>query len=406
MYGAELKRAGVEATLHVEDNYTKILQYQDHVMLDPSRLLQVVINLLTNAIKFTQYMDERRITIHLSASRKKPQGASHNLKFIPPREKSHTSPTSLSSDWGEGEDLYLQLTVQDTGRGLTDEEMKQLFQRFSQASPKTYKQYGGSGLGLFISRELTELQGGQIGVSSKGAGKGSTFAFYVRARKCAIQNEQETATPIALNHVWNTPVTGSTVIPRANDNITARPLPSSRIPLSKKRTHSLIANNLQAALLPTLPQSQQLAVLVVEDNVINQKILAQQLKRLGCTIYIANHGLEALSFLQQTSFWNHGPIDPSSPPPTPLLPLSCVLMDLEMPVMDGLSCVREVRKLEHAGALCRHVPVIAVTANARMEQIKVALDAGMDDVVTKPFRIPDLVPQMEGLIARVAGMMV
>ena len=84
-------------------------------------------------------------------------------------------------DWGNGEILYLQIAVTDTGRGLSDDDMKVLFQRFSQASPKTYKQYGGSGLGLFISRELCELQGGQIGVSS-GSGK-TTFTFFVRAKR-------------------------------------------------------------------------------------------------------------------------------------------------------------------------------------------------------------------------------
>jgi signal transduction histidine kinase len=100
---------------------------------------------------------------------------------------------TFGSDWGEGEEIYIEFAVQDTGRGLSPEELKVLFQRFQQASPRTHVQYGGendsgicdcslclllstgSGLGLFISRELTELQGGEIGVSSE-SGKGSTFA--------------------------------------------------------------------------------------------------------------------------------------------------------------------------------------------------------------------------------------
>lgn len=88
----------------------------------------------------------------------------------------------LAPEWGNGEDLYLQFDVCDTGKGLTAEEMSNLLRRFSQASAKTYSQYGGSGLGLFISRELTELQGGQIGVYSV-AGQGSTFAFYIKVRR-------------------------------------------------------------------------------------------------------------------------------------------------------------------------------------------------------------------------------
>ena len=79
-------------------------------------------------------------------------------------------------------------------------------------------------------------------------------------------------------------------------------------------------------------------------------------------------------------------------------PLSVVLMDLEMPVLGGLGCVKQIRELQHEGFLKSHVPVIAITANARSEQIAVAIDHGMDSVVTKPFRIPDLVPQMEALV--------
>jgi hypothetical protein len=89
---------------------------------------------------------------------------------------------TFGPDWGNEEEIFLEFAVQDTGRGLSPEELKVLFQRFQQASPRTHVQYGGSGLGLFISRELTELQGGEIGVSSE-SGKGSTFAFYVRCRR-------------------------------------------------------------------------------------------------------------------------------------------------------------------------------------------------------------------------------
>ncbi|THW82949.1 hypothetical protein D6D18_08275 [Aureobasidium pullulans] len=74
-----------------------------------------------------------------------------------------------------------------------------------------------------------------------------------------------------------------------------------------------------------------------------------------------------------------------------------------MPVMDGLTCVRRIRECEQAGQIVGHVPVIAITANARSEQINIAMDAGMDTVVTKPFRIPDLIPRMQSLLAEYAG---
>lgn len=123
--------------------------------------------------------------------------------------------------------------------------------------------------------------------------------------------------------------------------------------------------------------------------------MAQQLRRLGCTVHLANHGLEALSFLETTSHWHN-----SSSTATPL---SVILMDLEMPVLGGLECVKQIRELQETGKLVRHVPVIAVTANARNEQIAVAVRAGMDEVVTKPFRIPELVPKMEELVAKIGG---
>lgn len=134
--------------------------------------------------------------------------------------------------------------------------------------------------------------------------------------------------------------------------------------------------------------------------------MCQQLQRAGCVVHVANHGVECLEFLENSHFCGQ---------PTPL---SIVLLDLEMPTMDGLTCIRHIRERQTSGAISGHVPTIAVTANARSEQIHFAIEAGMvssrtsskrayadlvqDAVVTKPFRIPELVPQMEALVAEVA----
>lgn len=177
MFDTEIVRADIRTRLVIEPTYDAL--EVDWVVLDPSRILQVVINLLTNAIKFTQYSDVREITIYIGASYERPTGKHHGINFVPLRHAKNVHPPN--GEWGEGEDIYLQLAVTDTGSGLDDEQMQVLFKRFAQASPKTYKQYGGSGLGLFISRELCELQGGQIGVSS--CADRTTFTFYVKAKR-------------------------------------------------------------------------------------------------------------------------------------------------------------------------------------------------------------------------------
>jgi CheY-like chemotaxis protein len=110
--------------------------------------------------------------------------------------------------------------------------------------------------------------------------------------------------------------------------------------------------------------------------------MAQQLRKQNCTVHIANHGLEALSMLSTSAF-----TDSDSQ-----IPLDVVLMDQEMPVMDGITCVREIRARENCNEFKAHVPVMAVTANARSEQKAVMMKAGMDAVVTKPFTIKDLIP--------------
>ncbi|USW57431.1 Putative PAS domain, signal transduction response regulator, receiver domain, CheY-like superfamily [Septoria linicola] len=407
MYEAELSRAGIDAQLCVEPTYEDL--DVDWVVLDPSRLLQVIINLLTNSIKFTQYSDTRKIKICIGASYQKPTGKHHGISFIPPR---HIRPSRTPRpDFAAGEDLYLQFAVYDTGRGLNDDEMKLLFQRFQQASPKTYKQYGGSGLGLFISRELCELQGGQIGVSS---GDGRTvFTFFVRARRWieGEDNARQRPAPIRYTSAAASPVVfsrrGSTALsngadqlgePHEEDGNVVENFHPKQHPLARQQSY-------QAGLTPAVqgsrqpatdevvsePATEELHLLIVEDNLINQKVMSQQLRRAGCTVHVANHGLECLSFIERSTFCSS------------TTPLSAILLDLEMPTMDGLTCIRNIRERQTNGQINGHVPVVAVTANARSEQISVAIEAGMDQVVTKPFRIPELMPQIRRLVAEVAA---
>lgn len=199
----------------------------------------------TNAIKFTTTEETRTINVILSASRERPSAsASPTVSYFPMRAK--RTEQTFGSDWGDGEEIFLEFAVRDTGRGLTPAEKKLLFQRFSQASPRTHVTYGGSGLGLFISRELTELQGGEIGVSSE-AGKGSTFAFYVMCRRSSEPQEATDIATLAL----------ARKVSNARDK--------ERILPPKVKDFAAVPEKDIVVLKPKAPKS-DLKVLIVEDN--------------------------------------------------------------------------------------------------------------------------------------------
>jgi CheY-like chemotaxis protein len=403
MFEGELDTNDIAMEFRVEKSYLDLAI--DWVKLDPSRLLQVLINLTTNAIKFTHGQDKRTIIASVSASRERPGKDHSDVTYFPSRSKRKDLITE-DPEWGDGEELYLHFAVQDTGRGLNEKEKSLLFQRFSQASPRTHVQYGGSGLGLFISRELTELQGGEIGVSSE-RGIGSTFAFYVKARKVE---------GIAAD----TPIATTINSLRRNSSNSAVTLESRRNSSGKAIHRSNTTGQRRTPLAspissPTPPPSStldhsKLKVLIVEDNLVNQRVLEKQLRNLGFMTELANHGGEALEFLKTSHFWSGKESDG--------VELAVILMDLEMPVMDGLTCARTIRDFEADGTIVKHVPIIAVTANARLEQIETAIAAGMvipslympspcsstnysqDDVVSKPFRMPDLIPKIDDLVLK------
>jgi CheY-like chemotaxis protein len=206
---------------------------------------------------------------------------------------------------------------------------------------------------------LSRLQGGEIGVKSE-KGHGSTFAFYIKIRRAVTPHGTDVHT-IVPEH--NLPV--GEADPDSPSVQPARPRPCS-----------------------------DFTILIVEDNLVNQKVLSKQLRNLGFVVEIANNGQESIDFLKRTTFWDQLP----SAETQDNLPLTLILMDIEMPIMSGTEATREIRSLTASGHIRKHVPIIAITANARREQIAQARESGMDDVISKPFRIAELIRKIEGFV--------
>lgn len=345
MLSSELQKGDIQVNFNVTTSYRTLgIQW---VMLDNSRLLQVLINLIANAVKFTRTQPLRQISLTLDASRDKPSNPSNGVRFMGPGP--HPAQHRLESSIN---DIYITIKVEDTGLGIPEAELKQLFQRFKQTSAGRNADFSGSGLGLWICLELVQLQGGDIGVSSE-VGKGSTFAFFVKTERCPAPS----------------------VIPQG---FLASPSPTTRSPSPRIAKLPSLRGDEPSSISPCKH------VLLVEDNLVNQRVMSMQLRRSGYEVSIASHGIEALDILRRSRYCLAGGS-----------PLDIVLMDVEMPIMDGITCVRTLREMEERKEVRRHVPVIAVTANARAEQQASALAAGMNSVVVKPFQMADLLPEIE-----------
>ncbi|KAF3148989.1 hypothetical protein TWF594_000441 [Orbilia oligospora] len=369
----ELKSKGITAQFTLSDNFVADCM-RDWWMVDPARLMQVLINLVTNAIKFTsQKNGAKEICVALDSSKVRPSFTDNFLdevnttssepSLITSNEKNH--PTFSENG------MYMLVHVRDTGIGISKEMQAVLGQRFHQA-PKTHVSYGGSGLGLFIARRLCFLLGGELHFDSD-LGVGSTFSFFFHAQRTDPPTTHNTiSTP--SEPVKRTYSFGSDTKSAAEDFISTPRRPSKPPPVKIQK----VADRKPSSKRPRLGDGYR--VLVVEDNILNQKILRKQLAAQGCETVTANNGEEALELLKAGGKF------------------TIVLMDMEMPVMDGATATGLIREYEaEAGG---HVPIIGTSANARFEQVQFMINAGMDDVITKPFLILDLMEKIRQVLHR------
>lgn len=377
---ADLAAAAVELEIVVEPSMADL--EVGHVLCDSLRVTQIIINLLSNAIKFTKRETYRKITLTYGVSLSDPK-VTLPQDIVWATTKREYNDVTLGQEWGGGQVLYLTFLIKDTGPGMTKDELQRLFNRFEQATPRTSIKYGGSGLGLFISHSLAEKQCGRIGVSSI-PGQGSTFAFYIKGRRDSSSVFEQSRAQEEYGFKI--------------DAMEARPVrfpdsPSEEL-LSELQSLSLVSS------IPSPPPSSgpgsgtkaRYHIMLVEDNIVNQRILRKQLMKAGCVVYVANHGLEALELLRTTDHW----VGQSGTGKA----LDVILMDWEMPVCDGLTACREIRKLEGDGQIAKKTEVIAVTANVRKEQVEMAMAAGMDGVISKPFVILDLLETIKQHLGR------
>ncbi|WP_374479650.1 PAS domain S-box protein [Zoogloea sp.] len=258
------------------------------LIFDPLRLQQVLINLIGNGIKFTE---QGAVTVSVTVEDQTPA------------------------------DLCVSFQVVDSGIGIAADQLPRLLSPFEQADGSTTRKYGGSGLGLSITRQLIQLMGGQLEVDSS-IGTGSRFAFSLR---------------LARSHAGTAP------------------LPAQAAHREAQSAEPRAADGLRGA-----------HVLLVEDDLVNQEITRELLCDAGINVEVADDGRIALDMAHGTRY-------------------DLILMDMQMPNMDGLSASRALRHFD----LHRHTPIVALTANAFAEDRQSCLEAGMNDYLSKPFNPVD-----------------
>jgi signal transduction histidine kinase/CheY-like chemotaxis protein len=284
----------------------------DDLVGDPTRLRQIVVNLVGNAVKFTS---SGEVMVRVEIETMTQSQAVFHFRVI------------------------------DTGVGISPDKQKLIFEAFTQSDNSTTRQYGGTGLGLSISSRLVALMGGNLWVESN-FGRGSTFHFKL---PFGLQEPSAPRRPEPVD-VGIPPVLSRLVVDR----------PVSSIPGGAVAEHR-----------------RRFKILVAEDNLVNQKVAMRFLEKKGHTVILADSGRKALAAWQEQTF-------------------DLILMDVQMPDMDGFEATAAIRKQEKPGG--KHVPIIAMTAHAMVGDRDRCVAAGMDDYISKPVNSDDLFEVIQRLM--------
>lgn len=320
----EIKKTEAILTPQVTNkNLTLTVEFDDAIPVfvigDPVRLRQVVLNILSNSVKYTD-----RGEIILKVSLVKFTQSSVKLKF----------------------------TIIDTGRGIPKEKLPLIFKPYTQVKQKKWTEKDGSGLGLMITKQFVELMGGEIQlVSEEGIGTTVEFTIFLKIKKSESQVEKS---DLVTNKLSTEILNKSEQL---NEKVNARPvfeqINKDEIPQPK------IFDEVQQA------KKSRKRILLVEDNPISQKVEKKLLNDIGYEVEAVSSAFDAIEAIKTNVF-------------------DLVLMDIEMPDMDGLTATQKIRNLD---APTNQIPIIAVTAHSSMKDREKCLAAGMDDYIAKPINI-------------------
>ena len=302
------------------------------IMGDPNRLRQIMLNLLSNAVKFTH---EGNVVARITTRKTHEDCRSNNH---------HHGCNTKSKKC-----RVLRFEVQDTGIGIAPDFQKEIFGKYHQADCATSRKYGGTGLGLAICERLVSMMGGRIGLDSE-VGKGSKFWFELNFDCCNSTKQQQ----------------------QTNNNSSSVDIETD--PAAKSTSSSLAAQTPPTGVTSPSMEGKDMVhkslnVLVAEDNKVNQRVVTAMLKRLGHTPTIVENGQLAVEKLTSTTA-------------TPKFDM--VLMDVQMPILDGIEATKLIRSL---GIDC---PVIGLTASFQRKELPLYHKIGMNDCISKPIRLDGL----------------